>query len=234
MSWEEVEEYLAHDDRIVLPLGAVEEHGRHLGVGTDMIEAEAIAHGVGKVSSVIVAPTLNYGMAMAQMGFTGTLSLQPKTLSAVIEDLLRAMHRHGFRRVLIVNGHGGNGSPIGCAVQGIAQELPGLRVKKFDWWLDAEAYKVVIDMTGEQDGSHAGAGETSFMMAVRPQAVKLQRLTGNDAPIVPSREIPTTHNFRQLYPDGIMGNHPANASMEAGAALLNKCIEICVRELEAW
>jgi creatinine amidohydrolase len=234
MSWKEVEEYLAHDDRVILALGSMEEHGPHLGLGTDLIEGESIAFGTGEASGVVVAPTLNYGQAHAQMGFPGTLSLRPTTLIAVLEDLFRALYRHGFRRIFIVNGHGGNTAPFWCATQAISEELPGLRFKHFAWWTDAEAYKVGMDMTGEQHGSHAAAVETSFMMAVRPNAVKLERLTGHDAPIVASREVATVQNFRRLYPDGIMGYHPKTASPEAGHALLKKCVEICSRELANW
>jgi creatinine amidohydrolase len=234
MSWEEVKEYLEHDDRVIIALGSMEEHGRHLGLGTDLREGEAIAVGTGEVSGVAVAPTLNYGMALTQMGFPGTLSLRPATLMAVIEDLLRAFYHHGFRRIFVVNGHGGNTASFYDALQTVAVDLPDLRVKHFAWWTDAEAYGVVKEMTGEQHGSHAGAAETSFMQAIRPGAVKLERLTGKDAPIQPSREVTTIHNFRQLYPDGIMGYHPTKASPEAGLALLNKSVEICSHELENW
>ncbi len=234
MSWEEVKEYLEHDDRVILPIGAVEEHGPHLGLGTDFIEAEAIAQGAGEATGVAVAPTLNYGQSQALMGFPGTLSLRPTTLIAVLEDLFRALHRHGFRRVLVVNGHGGNVAALSSATQMVAQDLPGLRVKTFEWWLDAQAYRVVIEMMGEQAGSHASDGETAFMLAVRPEAVKRQRLTGRDAPVKPTREITTVQTFAEQYPDGIMGLDPHRATREAGEALLNKSVEICTRELTSW
>jgi creatinine amidohydrolase len=234
MSWEEVKNYLERDNRVILPLGATEEHGRHLGLGTDFIEAEAIAHGAGLATGVAVAPTLNYGMSLSQMGFSGTLSLRPITLISVMEDLLHALHQHGFRRVLVVNGHGGNTAAISSAVQTVAQDLQGLRVKNFEWWTDAEAYQVVIDRMGEQAGSHASSGETAFMLAVRPSAVKMQRLTGQDAPVKRSREMTTALTFAQHYPDGIMGLDPSQATPEAGKALLKKSVEICVRELEDW
>ena len=234
MSWEEVKEYLARDNRVVLPLGAVEEHGRHLGLGTDFIEAEAIANGAGEATSVVVAPTLNYGMSLPQMGFPGTLSLRPITLITVLDDLLRALYHHGFRRVLIVNGHGGNGAAISSAVQNVAQDLQGLRVKTFEWWTDEETKQIVTEVIGEQIGSHASAGETAFMLAVRPSAVKLERLTGRDAPIKPSREMTTVRTFGKLYPDGIMGLDPHPAAKAAGEALLKKSIQVCMRELEAW
>lgn len=234
LSWEEVKEYLERDDRIILPLGSTEEHGRHLGLGTDSIEAEAIARGAGEATNVVVAPTLNYGMALSQMGFPGTVSLKPPTLIAVLEDIFRSLHRHGFRRVLVVNGHGGNTASLMSAVQVVTQDLTGLRVKNFEWWTDQESYRVIIDMLGEQVGSHASPGETSFMLAVRPSAVKLNRLTGRDAPVKPSREITTVQTFAQKYPDGIMGRDPRNATREVGEALLKKSIEICAREVESW
>ena len=234
MSWEEVKEYLARDDRVILPLGSTEEHGRHLGLGTDSIEAEAIARGAGETTGVIVAPTLHYGMALMQMAFPGTISLRPTTLVAVLEDVLRSLYRHGFRRVLVVNGHGGNAAALSSAVQMVSQDLAGWRVKTFEWWTDAESYRVVIEMLGEQVGSHASPGETAFMLAVRPSAVKLHRLTGRDAPAKPSREVTTAQNFAQKYPDGIMGRDPRGATREAGEALLKKSVEICAREVADW
>ena len=234
MSWEQVKLYLDNDDRVVLPLGATEEHGRHLGLGTDFIEAEAIARGVAERSSVAVAPTLNYGMSHSLLGFPGTLSLRPTTLIAVLEDLFRSLYRHGFRRVLVVNGHGGNTAALSSAFHLVAVDLSDLRAKTFEWWTDAESYRVVTDLMGPQAGSHASAGETAFMLAVRPNAVKLDRLTGKDAPVLPSREFTTMQTFAAKYPDGIMGLDPRKATREAGEALLNKSVEICVRELESW
>jgi creatinine amidohydrolase len=110
----------------------------------------------------------------------------------------------------------------------------GLHVKTFEWWTDAESYRVVIETMGEQVGSHASPGETAFMLAVCPSAVKLERLTGRDAPAKPSRELTTALNFAQKYPDGIMGLDPRGATREAGAALLKKSVEICAREVADW
>ncbi|MCF7809578.1 creatininase family protein, partial [bacterium] len=83
-------------------------------------------------------------------------------------------------------------------------------------------------------GSHASFGETALMMAVRPEAVKLENLTGNDAPAKRTREMVTVQNFAQEYPDGIIGLDPGKATSEAGEAVLKKSIEICVRELNDW
>ena len=234
MSWEQVKHYLENDDRVVVPLGATEEHGRHLGLATDSIEAEAIARGVGARTIVAVAPTLNYGMSHMLLGFPGTLSLRPTTLIAVLEDLLRSLYRHGFRRVFFVNGHGGNTAALNSAVHLVSADLPDLRAKTFEWWTDAESYRVITDLLGPQVGSHASLGETAFMLAVCPNAVMLDRLTGRDAPVQPSRELVTMQAFAARYPDGIMGLDPHKATREAGEALLDKSIDVCVRELESW
>ncbi|MBI3536259.1 MAG: creatininase family protein [Chloroflexi bacterium] len=234
MSWEEIQEYLAREDRMILPFGATEQHGPHLGLGTDTFEAEAIARAVGEKTNLVVAPTLCFGMSHHHLAFTGTISLQPATLIAVVQDILRSVYRHGFRRVMIVNGHGGNEAAITSAIHQVTDELPQLRAKIFQWWSDADAYRVVIDMLGAQAGSHASPGETSFMLAIRPEAVKLNRLKGRDARVQSSRELMNSRLFPQKYPDGIMGLNPNNATRAVGEALLKKSVEICARELEEW
>lgn len=234
MSWEEVAEYLKRDNRIILPIGATEQHGRHLGLGTDHLEAEAIARGIGENTLIAIAPTLNYGMSHAHLSFTGTMSLRPTTLLAVLEDLFRALYRHGFRRVLVVNGHGGNSAALESALHQLADELPDLSAKIFQWWTDPESYRVVTDALGPQQGSHATAGETSFMLAIHPRAVKMNRLSGKDFPVKPSRDFVNVKSFREKYLDGIMGLNPGNASAEIGKALLAKSISICAKELEDW
>lgn len=230
LSWTEVKDYLKYDNRILLPLGATEEHGPHLGLGTDFYEAEAIAHETSKATGVIVAPTLNYGMSLSMMEFPGTLSLRPKTLMAVLEDILLSIHRHGFHRVMIVNGHGGNTASILSAIYA----FPDLSVKLFEWWKDAKVCGVVKETMGEQAGTHASSGETALMLSIRPDAVKMNNLTGIDAPVKNTLEMLTVQNFTQHYPDGIIGLNPGKATPEAGEAVLKKSIEICVRELEGW
>ena len=234
MSWEQMQEYLEHEDRVILPLGATEQHGRHLGLGTDSLEAEAIALGVAQATQVAVMPTMNYGMSHSLLNFPGTISLRPTTLMLVVEDILRTLYRHGFRRVLIVNGHGGNLASITSTVQMVAQDLMDLRIKIFEWWTDAQMVPIMIDKLGPQQGTHASPGETALMMAVRPSGVHLERLTGRNAPVTPSRELTTVNTFPQKYPDGIMGLDPCHVTREAGEAILAKSVEICARELNEW
>ncbi len=234
LSWEEIQEYLAHEDRLIFSLGATEQHGRHLGLGCDYLLADAIATETGARTGIAVAPPLAYGMSHHHLKFAGTLSLRPVTLIAVLEDLLRSMYRHGFRRVLIVNGHGGNAAAISSALQVVTNELDGLRVKEFTWWTEPVILKMVDDYAGPQQGTHSSPVETAFMLGVRPQGVKMERAVRRDARVVPSREFMSASQFAAHYPDGVMGLDPTPGTAELGQQLLAQSVEICVNEIQRW
>lgn len=132
MNWMQVEEYLKHDDRAVLPIGCTEQHA-HLSLATDSILAERVARDAAAPLGVPVFPVVPYGITPSFMAYPGTVSLRISTLIAVIEDVLDSLVRHGFRRVLIVNGHGGN-APAGAFVQEWLARRPGVRVRFHNWW----------------------------------------------------------------------------------------------------
>ncbi len=234
ISWEECKEYLAHEDRVILPIGATEAHGRHLGLGCDHLLADAIARAAGDRTGVMAAPVLAYGMSYHLTEFAGTLSLAPATLTSVLEDLLRSLYSHGFRRVMVVNGHGGNNAPLNSAVIDVANELPGLRVKNLTWWTEPAIAQMVEEVAGTQRGTHASTHETAFLMAVKPEAIKMNRMANHDAPVEPSRELTTAQDFAKIYPDSVMGLAPSKATPELGQKIFEKSIELCVQELENW
>jgi creatinine amidohydrolase len=234
LSWEECKEYLARDDRVILPIGATEAHGRHLGLGCDYLLAEAIARATGERTGVLVAPVLAYGMSYHLTEFPGTLSLAPATLICVLEDILRSLYSHGLRRVLVVNGHGGNDASLRSAALGLANELAGLRVKNVAWWTEPTIQQMVDEAAGPQRGTHASTHETAFLMAVRPDAVKMDRAAERDAPVEPSRELIGAKAFAAKYPDSVMGLGPSRATPELGQKIFAKSVEICVKEIENW
>lgn len=234
LSWEECQEYLARDDRVILPIGATEAHGRQIGLGCDYILAEAIARETSEKTNVVVAPVLAYGTSHHLMPFAGTLSLEPETLIRVLEDVLRSLHHHGFRRVLVVNGHGGNDPALKSASIVLTRELTGLRVKAAAWWTEPTILQLVEEDQGPQRGTHAAVNETSFMMAVRPEAVKIARTAKRDAPVIPSRELIGPQAFALTYPDAVMGLDPSNANAKLGNKILARAVEICVQEIQDW
>lgn len=107
IAWPQVEEYLRRDDRLLLVIGSCEQHGPHLPFTVDVMITWEIATRAAKTTGVLIAPPITYGMSLHHMAFPGTLSLQPETLILLLKDLLFGAHRVGFRKITIVNGHGG-------------------------------------------------------------------------------------------------------------------------------
>ncbi len=234
ISWEQCQDYLTYDNRILLPIGATEAHGRHLGLGCDHILAETIARQAGDETGVLVAPVLAYGMSYHLTKFPGTLSLAPTTLLLVLHDLLRSLYRYGFRRVVVVNGHGGNNASLSSAAADLGSELAGLRIKNVTWWTEPAVGQLVDQAAGPQRGTHASTHETAFLMAARPEAIHMDRVARRDAPVEPGRELVDAETFAQKYPDSVMGLDPSRATPELGKQILKLAVEICVQEVENW
>ena len=132
MNWMMVEEYLRGDNRAVLPLGCTEQHA-HLSLSTDSILAERLAVEAAQPLGVPVFPVLAYGITPYFRAFPGTITLRVETYMPVLRDILDAMADHGFKRILIVNGHGGNAPAQGLVGEWMADH-PGVRVKFHNWW----------------------------------------------------------------------------------------------------
>jgi creatinine amidohydrolase len=132
MNWMMVEEYLERDDRAVLPLGCTEQHA-YLSLSTDSILAERLAVEAAEPLDIPVFPVLAYGITPHFRAFPGTITLRVETYMSVVRDILDAMAEHGLKRILIVNGHGGNAPAQGLVSEWIADH-PGLRVKFHNWW----------------------------------------------------------------------------------------------------
>jgi creatinine amidohydrolase len=132
LNWMQLEEYLGRDDRIVLPLGSTEQHA-YLSLGTDNILAQRIAEEAAEPLGVPVLPVLAYGLTPSFAAYPGSPTLRLDTYAHVLRDLLDSLHLQRFRRVLIVNGHGGN-TPARAAVTEWLGSHDGSQVLWHDWW----------------------------------------------------------------------------------------------------
>ena len=132
MNWQQVEAYLAHDDRAVLPLGSTEQHA-YLSLSVDSILSERVSVAAAEPLGVPVFPVLAYGITPAFRAFPGTLTLRVETYMRVVRDLLDSLAASGFRRIVLVNGHGGNIPAQGLVGEWLADH-PGLHVRFHNWW----------------------------------------------------------------------------------------------------
>ena len=152
MNWRDVEARVATDARCVWPIGSTEQHAQ-LSLCTDLILAERVALEAAEPSGVPVYPVMPYGLAPYFSAFPGTVSLAAETLLAVARDVVASMHAAGFRRILIVSGHGGN-APVGALAQELMAEYDDeLSIRFHEWWKAPKTMAVVRSI--DPSGSHA-------------------------------------------------------------------------------
>jgi creatinine amidohydrolase len=233
MRWEELTsaEIGALDrDRtvVILPLGAVEQHGNHLPLGTDTLLAQAVSLAAAKsAGGTVVMPPPWYGFSPHHMRFPGSVTLRVETLMAVVEDVVASLVRHDFRRILIVNGHGGNIGAIDVLAAKLGHKHYGAaRIAALTYFSLARDAIAKLRKSKPGGMGHACELETSMVQHIRPELVKIERaetcypdpgsrylttdLLGNQA-------IRLYHDFGDLSPTGTLGD-PAFASPEAGQA----------------
>ena len=218
---------LAAEALVVLPTGATEQHGPHLPVGTDTFAvtrvARAAAAGVAGEIPIIVAPTLPFGSSHHHLPFGGTMSLGTETYYRVLCDLAGSLITGGFRRIFILNGHGGNDELTQLAARDLALKHDA-HLAAASYW--NAAWVALTDAGGHQDGGlpgHAGFFETSLVMALRPELVREPRPRRDDAPGGDPRPIRTYraefHGSWQSF-DGYTDS-PARADGARGRAFLD-------------
>ncbi len=142
LNWMDVEKYLRQDNRLIFVLGACEQHG-YLSLLTDVLIPQALADAASQQTGVLLAPPINFGCSPYFLAYPGTLSLRLSTLLDLVEDLVRSAYRHGFRRILIINGHGGNDCGRSRLFE-LADVLPDLRLSWYSWWQAHSVQQVAI------------------------------------------------------------------------------------------
>ncbi len=207
MSWFQVEEYLRHDDRAVLPLGSTEQHA-YLSLLTDAILAERVALDAAEPMGVPVYPALPFGISSYFLGFPGTVSLGVETYVRVMQDILESLAKGGFRRVLLVSGHGGN-APASALARDWSAGHPGMQVRYYSWWDAPRTGKKVKEV--DPVGMHASWTEN----------YPWTRLEGRTAPDVqkppvdyPRLRLREAGQVRETLGDGSFGGRYQRADEE--------------------
>jgi creatinine amidohydrolase len=219
---------------IVIPIGAVEQHGAHLPLDTDDFlvtevareSVRSITKNIGRIvdSQAILCPTITVGCSEHHLTFPGTISLSHRTFIDVVGQNVRSFARHGFDTFLLLNGHGGNTPALGVAVEELAIELPSVTLATTSYWLLIQEViaRERISLSGGM--GHAGEFETALSLHLRPELVDtnqmVQSIPTNPVSVC-SRDLvqkgPVTMPWRVAAetPTGVIGN-PDVATADAG------------------
>ena len=214
MTWTGVSEAVsAGIATVILPLGATEQHGPHLPLGTDTFRAAALAERLAaQLPGSLVAPVLPVGCSDEHRRFSGLLSLDCETLATVIVNCAQRMADWGVRQLVLLSAHGGNDQALALAAERINQQLPRLHL----WVLPAEltmmskallAVAEKDNIAPETVGIHAGESETSEMLHLRPDLVRMRLAApGYTGDMVQILQQLREAGLRSITPNGVLGD----------------------------
>ena len=215
LNWIDVENYLQNDDRLILVLGACEQHG-YLSLLSDVKIPLALADAASQKTGVLVAPPLNFGISPYFLDYPGTLSLRTSTFLDLVEDLVRSVYRQGFRRLLLLNGHGGNDGGRARLYE-LATEFPDLQLCWYAWWQSISVLEVAQNY--QLKPAHANWLEAFpfTRVAELPQESKIP-------PSVPG--LLGAREARQVYGDGSFGG-----PYEIDASIMTEIFEVALKDV---
>jgi creatinine amidohydrolase len=217
---------------VVLPIGSLEQHGHHLPMLTDSLINSEIIRRVQPMldGEVIFLPLLWVGASDHHLGLPGPISISNDTYTHVLMDMVESLIHHGFRRIVLFNSHGGNGGPANNAIfqlQMKHRDLPDLWLVLVSWFQIAGEQIAQIASLQQKHVSHACELETSMILRIRPELVKMEAARGANIPFKsdfwsadssgPSR-VSVARTFEQTSLTGALG-HPELATAEKGEAL---------------
>ena len=222
----EFEAAVKEDPLVILPVGATEEHGSHLPLGTDSFQAEEVVRRVAERFGALVLPPVRYGECRSTRNFPGTISLRSETVQAIITDIVSELARNGVRKVLVLSGHAGSGhmAATKLGAHRAVEANPELRA------MVLSDYDIAYDLAGKEfpaNDGHAGQIETSRVLGIMPDLVGPDRPVGATRPprfmVLPDPE--------RFIPTGVMGD-PTGASAEKGRRIDDYVVEKLCAQIE--
>ncbi len=226
LSWIDVAAHLARDPRLLIPVGALEQHGPHLPLGTNVLIARRIAADLSREFGILRAPTVNYGVNVkTDRAFAGTASLTPKTLHRALNELLAAWETHGVREFIVLTAH--RHEPHMDALATLITRRARVRVLQV-WDVDVSDL-----LTQQADVLHAGEAETSVMLYLYPELVRMDR--ARDFDLSPEEFRRYMRGRLPAPPPGSAGavGRPTAATVETGAAIYQRIVDAICRAVFA-
>jgi creatinine amidohydrolase len=215
---------------VIIPCGSVEEHGSHLPLCTDSLQAEHVALGVSRKTGCLVAPSLRYGLCNSTRNFPGTITITFDALRSIMNDILEEFIRNGFTRLLIITGHAGSSHMTAIKLAAKMVVVNHMNEKNRPRIVVCSDYDFAFDLRGkdfDDKDSHAGTIETSRVMSIRPDLIKEKG--ERNYPELPRFEI--VPDPEKYFPSGVMGD-PTIASVEKGEQINEYVIEQIAKLVE--
>jgi len=179
MTWEEVSAHLEGDDVIIVPIGSVEQHGRHLPLGTDSMVAISLAGDAALAAGALAAPPLWYGWSPHHMGYAGSVTLKPETIITLVSEVVESLVHHGFGRVILLNGHRiANLAPLSIAATRL-HDRTGAYVAVADPYEIGTRIGQELRESGPGGLGHADELETAHMLHIHPELTDMTKAVAN-------------------------------------------------------
>ncbi len=235
MTWPELEQRLEHDRSIVLPMGSTEQHGPTGLIGTDALVAEAVVRRAETLADILSGPTFNVGYAPHHMGFPGTITLRAETFAAVLTDWITSLVQHGFSHIYVLNGHGGNITPVMRVFEALSREetiRPKPKLCLRNWWMYDPVAAKREALYGKAEGKHATASEVAVTQYLFEQARVVARVL--EPRIAPDGPIRSAQDYRARFPDGRIASDPSLANPADGNDLLDLAARALVEDFKVF
>lgn len=236
LTWPEVRrEIEAGRDTVVVAFGAVEQHGHHLPLGTDTMLGDELSRRLADRLDAFRAPTVPVGCSRHHLAFPGTMSVSEETFKGIVQDLLRGWAGHGFRRIVLLPSHGGNFAPLTAALEEL-EPLDGVKVIGIgDLSLLVQAtlgLGAELGVPASEGGLHGGQWETSMMLALHPELVKMDRaVAGYTGDLETGLPRFLGEGVHVLTDTGVIGD-PVNASAEHGHKYVERLLDLAAELVE--
>jgi len=241
MTWQEVDEIKKAVKMAIVPVGSTEQHGPHLPVKHDAASVSYIAERLAETlyPMLLVTPCVPFGVSFHHMRFPGTISLNPDTLTSIIIDICESLMSHGIKKILILNGHGGNFETISTAIVTANRKL-GADIFHANYWdfFPKPAYRIVED---EQVPGHSSDFETSMGLHMYPEMVRTHLIKDSDHVTTRlSNSEKLLSEKSRMYrleleksPSGVPEGNPTLASAKKGQQILDAIVTELVSFIEA-
>jgi creatinine amidohydrolase len=239
LAWPDIEHLLSTGavDAAVIAIGSTEQHGPHLPQGTDSFLADAIGEGLAKgLGRALLAPPICVGCSDEHIAFPGTISFRTETLAQIVSDYVASLVRHGFTNIVVVTAHGGNVPALAAMAPVLKSAYPKTNII-FQTEIK-ELSRTQVEASAEQGigpeaaGIHAGEAETSLLLALRSELVRMDRAIvgymGSAESLTPDSFV---NGIQALDSNGVIGD-PRSSTAEKGQVYLQKLVERLVEEVQ--